>query len=506
MSSIASQRSVGDLVAETDGAELIGGDASTLVSGVTQDTRRLQPGDLFVAIPGLQHDGGQFIAQALARGAAAIAAERLALPLGEGGSPSTPFILVHNARRALADLSAAFYGHPSRSLPVVGVTGTDGKTSTTHLLSAILEAHGLRTGWLTTVDTKIGPDLRPNAADHTTPEAPLVQRTLAEMRAANLDVAILETSSHALDLERVRGTRYQVGVFTNLSPEHLNFHGSFEAYRAAKRKLFERLPSDGLAVLNADDPNSGAMREATCARVLTYGLECQADLSAADVRLSPAGTTFVLLPEEVPIRTRLVGRFNVSNWLAAYAAGTYFGAAPRDLVQAALDQPPVAGRMNLVEQGQPFAVVVDFAHTPQALAKALGTVRSLVSGRILLAFGLAGGRDFANRPVMGALAAHESDFFAITMDDPGTEDPAAIAEEIAAGARSAGAAHFTVELDRRAAIRVLFDRAQPGDAVLLAGKGHEQRMVVGDQRRPWNDARVAAEVLAELGFGTQAVP
>jgi UDP-N-acetylmuramoyl-L-alanyl-D-glutamate--2,6-diaminopimelate ligase len=196
----------------------------------------------------------------------------------------------------------------------------------------------------------------------------------------------------------------------------------------------------------------------------------------------------------------------VSNWLAAYAAATDFGAAPSDFVLAAVDQPPVPGRMNLVDQGQPFAVVVDFAHTPQALEKALGTVRSLVSGRILLAFGLAGGRDVANRPVMGALAAHKSNFFAITMDDPGTEDPAAIAHEIAAGARSAGGAHFSIELDRRAAIRLLFELAQPGDAVLLAGKGHEQRMVVGDQRRPWNDARVAAEVLAELGFGAHAVP
>jgi UDP-N-acetylmuramoyl-L-alanyl-D-glutamate--2,6-diaminopimelate ligase len=507
---MATQRSVGQLVAETEGAELISGQASTLVSGVTQDTRRLQPGELFVAIPGLQHDGGHFIAQALARGAAAIAAERPAVPLGEGGAergaPPTPFILVRNARRALADLAAAFYDHPSRYLSVVGVTGTDGKTSTTHLLSAILEAHGLRTGWLTTVNTKIGHDLRANAADHTTPEAPLVQRTLAEMRAANLDVAILETSSHALDLERVRGTHYRAGIFTNLSPEHLNFHGSFEAYRNAKRKLFERLPSDGLAVLNADDPNSSAMREATCARVLSYGLECHADFTATDIRLSAGGTAFVVQPEGFEVRTRLVGRFNVSNWLAAYAAATDFGAAPSDFVLAAVDQPPVPGRMNLVDQGQPFAVVVDFAHTPQALEKALGTVRSLVSGRILLAFGLAGGRDVANRPVMGALAAHKSNFFAITMDDPGTEDPAAIAHEIAAGARSAGGAHFSIELDRRAAIRLLFELAQPGDAVLLAGKGHEQRMVVGDERRPWNDARVAAEVLAELGFGTQAVP
>jgi UDP-N-acetylmuramoyl-L-alanyl-D-glutamate--2,6-diaminopimelate ligase len=294
-------------------------------------------------------------------------------------------------------------------------------------------------------------------------------------------------------------------VFTNLSPEHLNFHGSFEAYRAAKRKLFERLPADGLAVLNADDPNSEIMRAATRARVTTYGLESNADFTASDIRLSATGTSFTLLPAGVPVVTRLVGRFNVANWLAAYAAATYFGATPDDLVCAAKHQAPVPGRMNLVDHGQPFAVVVDFAHTPQALEKALETVRSLIGGRLLLAFGLAGGRDHANRPVMGALAATRSDFFVITTDDPGHEDAAAIAEQIASGARSV-AGNFIVELDRRRAIRLLLERARPGDAVLLAGKGHEQRMVVGDERRPWNDARAAAEVLSELGFSTQAVP
>jgi UDP-N-acetylmuramoyl-L-alanyl-D-glutamate--2,6-diaminopimelate ligase len=498
--------SLDSLVAETEGAVIVHGDPAVSVGGVTQDTRRLQPGDLFVAIPGLQQNGSAFIGQAIALGAAAIAAEQ---HNAGGAGDSVPLILVPNARRALADLSAAFYGHPSKTLSVVGVTGTDGKTSTTHLLSAILEARGLQTGWLTTVNTKVAAELRPNAADHTTPEAPLVQRTLAEMLAASIDVAIVETSSHALDLERVRGTHFRVGVFTNLSPEHINFHGSFEAYRAAKARLFERLPPDGLAVLNADDPNSSRMREVTRARVLTYGIEQAADFTATNVRLSPTGTSFTLEPGGHEIRSRLVGRFNVANWLAAFAAATYFGATPDDLSRAAAVQGPIPGRMNLVERGQPFTVVVDFAHTPQALQKALDTVRELTTGRLLLAFGLAGGRDFANRPVMGALAARKADFFAITQDDPGDEDTAAIAAQIADGARSAGAREgggFTVELDRRAAIRLLFARAGPGDAVLLAGKGHEQRMVVGDERRPWNDARSAAEVLAELGFRPQAVP
>jgi UDP-N-acetylmuramoyl-L-alanyl-D-glutamate--2,6-diaminopimelate ligase len=325
------------------------------------------------------------------------------------------------------------------------------------------------------------------------------------MRDAGLDVAIVETSSHALSLERVRGVRFKVGIFTNLSPEHINFHGSFEAYLSAKQVLFERLPPDGLAVLNADDPNHEAMRAATPARVLTYGLDHGADFIATDLYLGPDGTSFALYPSGRLIETNLVGRFNVSNWLAAYAAATFLGATPEDLERAASLQRPVPGRMNLVSRGQPFVVVVDFAHTPQALDKALDTVRSLVSGRILLAFGLAGGRDAGNRPVMGALAARKSDYFAITTDDPGHEDPAKIADEIASGARPVSD-HFVVELDRRNAIRLLFERARPGDAVLLAGKGHEQRMVVGDQKLPWNDICVAEDVLGDLGFTPQAVP
>ncbi|HEX8969869.1 MAG TPA: UDP-N-acetylmuramoyl-L-alanyl-D-glutamate--2,6-diaminopimelate ligase, partial [Chloroflexota bacterium] len=404
-------RLLADLLAETEGARLVRGEPTLEIGGIAYDSRRVEPGDLFVAIPGLERDGLDFVPQALARGAVAIVAESDAAACADGRA----WVRVPRARAALADLSAVFWGHPSRTLRVVGITGTDGKTSTTHLLSAVLEAHGLRVGWLTTVNTRIGADVRPNAADHTTPEAPLIQRTLAEMRAATLDVALLETSSHALALDRVRGIDFQVGVFTNLSPEHLNFHGSFEAYLAAKRLLFERLPPEGLAVLNADDPNHHALRDATRARVMTYGVDRPADVTASDIVLSARGTSFTLQPGDARVRTRLIGRFNVSNWLAAYAASAWFGATPDDLLHAAISQPPVPGRMNLVDAGQPFAVVVDFAHTPQALEKALDTLRTLVDGRILGAFGLAGGRDAANRPVMGALAARKADFVVITM-------------------------------------------------------------------------------------------
>jgi UDP-N-acetylmuramoyl-L-alanyl-D-glutamate--2,6-diaminopimelate ligase len=490
-----------DLLAAVPGATLVHGDPHTPISGITHDSRQVQPGDLFVAVVGLERNGLEFVPHALARGAVAIVAEPASAAFA---ALDAAYVVVPDARAALADLAAALFGHPSRELATVGVTGTDGKTSTTQLLSAILETHGLRTGWLTTVNTKIGPELRPNAVDHTTPEAPLVQQTLAEMRNAGVEVAILETSSHALALERVRAVRFQVGIFTNLSPEHLNFHGSLEAYADAKSRLFGMLPPDGLAVLNADDSHSATMRAATRARVLTYGFSPAAELYAERVRLGPTGTQFVLQPHGVEISTRLVGRFNVANWLAAYAAATFFGVPAEALRQAAATQPPVPGRMNLVECGQPFAVIVDFAHTPQALAKALDTIRELGARRLLLLFGLAGGRDEANRPVMGALASEKADFFVISSDDPRDEDPATIAAQIAAGARSSE--NFSVELDRRAAMRLLFERAQPGDAVLLAGKGHEQRMVVRGQHLPWNDARVARELLGEQGFSlSQAV-
>jgi UDP-N-acetylmuramoyl-L-alanyl-D-glutamate--2,6-diaminopimelate ligase len=505
---------LGDLLPAVTGGRLVRGDGALEITGVSHDTRRLREGELFVAIPGFRRNGLDLVPEALARGARAIVAE--AIP---PGVDSAPLVLVPSARAALADLAAAFHGHPSRRLSVVGITGTDGKTTTAHLLSAILEARGLKTGWLSTVNTKIADRIRRNATEHTTPEAPVLQSALLEMAAAGVDVAILETSSHALELGRVRSTAFKVGVFTNLSAEHINFHGTFEAYRAAKGRLFAAVPPDGLAVLNADDPSSGFMRSATRAPVMTYALEGPADLRAADIVVSPGETRFTvhLAPSvasngadgrvSVNLRTSLVGRFNVLNWLAAYCAATYFGATPDDLRQATERQPPVLGRMNLVRQGQPFLVVVDFAHTPRALEHALETLRRIIPGRILLIFGLPGGRDSRNRRAMGQLAAEKSDFFAVTMDDPYDEDPIQIARHIAEGAAAAGAVEgggFIVDLDRRSALRAVLRRARAGDVVLLAGHGHLDQLVIGPRKFPWSDADVVAEELRALGYHTPA--
>jgi UDP-N-acetylmuramoyl-L-alanyl-D-glutamate--2,6-diaminopimelate ligase len=494
-----------DLLRDVPGATLVQGDPAAEVRGIVHDSRQIQPGDLFVVMPGEHHDARAFIPQALERGALGVVVDNpLQLPTDRA------LLVVPSTRPALADLSAALRGHPSRQLRLVGVTGTDGKTSTTRLLAAILDRAGQQTGWLTTVDVKIGDRLRANTLDHTTPEADRVQEVLAEMVAEGVGTAILEVSSHALALDRVRGCEVDVAVFTNLSPEHLNFHGTMDEYARAKARLFEMLgePSSKsgqrLGVVNADDPASGIMRDHCPVPVLTYGIGHPADVMARDVRLGMGGATFRLVTpgEEAQVTSQLLGQFNVANWLAATTAALQLGATLDNVVRAAAETGPVPGRMERVDRGQPYLVVVDFAHTPQALENALRTLRPHTDGRLMVVFGHAGERDPANRPTMGRIAAEQSDYFVISMDDPLHEDPAEVARQIAAGATAAGKAKgrdFSIELDRAAAIRQLLARARPGDTILLAGKGHERRMLVGDERRPWNDREAAELALAEAG-------
>lgn len=493
--------SISQLLRETPSAQLLRGDPGSGISGIAFDSRRVNRGDLFVAIPGYKLDGRQFVQQALARGAAAVVSEPPVPNTAEAAS-----IIVPSARSALADLAAAFYGHPSRELTLVGITGTDGKTSVTQLLSTVLEAAGKRTGWLTTVDLKVGPEHRPNDFQHTTPEAVGVQSFLRELVDARVEVALLEVSSHALALERVRGCELDLAIFTNLSPEHLNFHRGMAEYLAAKLRLFTMLqepghkPGSRHGVVNADDPRAAQVRAACPSPVLTYGLDNPADVTASELRLSESGASFTLSTSagQADVSSPLLGRFNVLNWLAAAAAAHALGIGPEIVARAAAAAGPVPGRMERIRQGQPFLVVVDFAHTPQALEMALRTLRAHTPGRILLLFGNAGERDPASRPTMGGLAAELADFFVISMDDPLHEDPASIAEQAADGARQAGAAlgrDFTIELDRRRAIQMLLEQAQPGDTVLLAGKGHEPRMLIGDARLPWDDRQVVTELL-----------
>ena len=493
-----------DLLRDVPGATLIQGEPCVDVRRVVHDSRRVQPGDLFVVMPGERHDARAFVPQALANGAVGIVADAPLLV-----APDRALVIVPAARPALADLAAALHGHPTRQMRLVGVTGTDGKTSTTRLLAAILDRAGQRTGWLTTVDVKIGNELRPNTLDHTTPESDRVQEVLAEMVADGVDTAVLEVSSHALMLDRVRGCAFDQALFTNLSPEHLNFHGTMDEYAQAKARLFAMLGEPTtktgvrVGIVNADDPASEVMRAACPVPVLSYGVDRPADVLARDVLLGERGASFrIVSPRgEAQVASRLLGRFNVANWLAASTAALELGATLDHVVQAAAETAPIPGRMDRVDRGQPYLVVVDFAHTPQALENALRTLRAHTSGKLMVVFGHAGERDPANRPTMGRIAADLSDLFVISMDDPLHEDPAEIARQIAAGA--AGGAPYEIDLDRMSAIRRLLDCARPGDTVLLAGKGHERRMLVGNERFPWNDREAAERALADAGYGAE---
>lgn len=496
-----------DLLDQSPGVALVQGDPSIDVRSVVQDSRRVQPGALFVVMPGERHDARAYVPQALTRGAVGVVAESpLSLP------PDRAMLVVPSARPALADLASAVNGHPSRHLRLVGVTGTDGKTSTTRLLAAILEKAGQRIGWLTTVDVKSGDTIRPNTLDHTTPEADRVQEVLAEMVRDGVETAVLEVSSHALALDRVRRCEFDIAIFTNLSSEHLNFHGTMDEYARAKARLFEMLgrPTTKswprLGVVNADDPASAVMRERCPAPISTYGLDHPADVVARDVHLGLRGARFTIATPRggADVASQLLGRFNVANWLAATTAALELGATLDHVVQAAADVAPVPGRMERVDRGQPYLVVVDFAHTPQALENALRTLRPHTEGRLMVVFGHAGERDPASRPAMGQIAARHGDFTVISMDDPLHEDPLAIANTIAEGALAAGAVRghdFEIDVDRASAIRRLIGLARPGDTILLAGKGHERRMLVGDERRPWNDRDEAERALAEVGYG-----
>lgn len=477
------------------------------VRRVTFDSRHAQPGDLFVAIPGTRHDGTDYVPEALAAGAVAVAAEgEIRVP------PRVGLAVVPSARRALGELASALFGQPSEHLRLVGVTGTDGKTTTCRLIAAVLAAAGRRVGWLTTAEMAIGNQIAASPFDRTTPEASDLQGVLARFVGADVEDAVVEVSSHALALDRVAGCTFDAAVFTNLAPEHLDFHGTLEAYAAAKARLFEMLDMptgkrwSRMGVVNADDPASVVMAASSPAGIVSYGMEQPADLTATRIDLGPDRTQFVLVTPlgDQTITTRLLGRHNVANWLAAASVALGWGIDLQAVAEAAEETSAPPGRLQRVQRGQPFDVFVDYAHTPQALEATLGLLRGLTKGRLYLVFAMPGRRDAQNRPRAGEVAARHCDFFFISTDDPLDEDPTVIAEEVATGVRTAGAREgqqFRVEVDRRLAIFEALKLARPGDTVLLAGKGHEQRMLVGDRVEPWSDAGTAVEALTQLGYG-----
>ncbi len=466
------------------------------VRSLAYDSRGVGPGTLFFAVPGVHVDGHDFAANAAAAGAVGVVVER-ELP----GLP-VPQLVVDRARRALADAADAWHGRPSERLTVVGVTGTDGKSTVTALTAELLRACGRRPGQIGTVSIGIGDDVQPNLARSTTPEALELQALLTRMVDAGNDSVVMEATSHGLALERTRNCRFDVGVVTNLTSEHLEFHGTLDAYRGAKARLVEEAP---IAVLNADDPSLDFFRERACGRVITFGIDADADLRATDLLADAHGTRFrVQAPRWTgEVSVGVPGRFSVSNALAALSVAA---ALELDLARAASAierSPGVPGRMERIDAGQPFAVIVDYAHTEDALGKVLDVLRPLTSGRLIVVFGSAGERDPTKRAPMGRVAAERADLVVVTDEDPRFEDSRSINEQIAAGARERGArdgATLWVRADRREAIGLAIGLAREGDTVLLAGKGHEQSMVYGAEKRPWDDRAAVRDALDAAGW------
>ena len=484
---------------------LTGNPGDIPVTGITMDSRLVQPGFLFVAVRGGSVDGHDFIPDAVRRGTAAIVGEQPRDGL------SVPYIQVENSRVALTWLAAAFYGNPGRKLTVIGVTGTDGKTTTCNLLYQILLAAGMKAGLISTVNAVIGDAVIDTGFHVTTPNAPDVQRYLARMVEAGLTHVILETTSHGWAQYRVDACEFDVGVVTNITHEHLDQHGSYENYRAAKARLFQSLEktrpklqgNPRLAVLNKDDSSYAYLSGLVKGSQTSYGLDSSADIRAESVICSPEGIHFAVTGTGfcVQVASPLVGSFNVSNCLAALTAAVHgLDVKPEAAARGIAALPGVPGRMERIDLGQPFTAIVDFAHTPNALRVAIETVRKMTRKRIIVIFGSAGLRDKEKRRLMAEVAAQLADISILTAEDPRTESVEGILEEMAAGARTRGGVDektfFCVE-DRGEAIRLGIRMAQPGDIVMACGKGHEQSMCFGTTEYPWDDRIAMRAALSE---------
>lgn len=468
-------------------------------AGLAYDSRRVGPGFVFFAVKGFQDDGHLYVQDAVQRGAVGVVVER-PVPV----PPPVGVVQVSNVRRALALAAARFYGHPAEHLRMVGVTGTNGKTTTTHLIRAVFQTQGKKAGLIGTLYNKIGDKIVPG--ERTTPESLDLQALLRRMVDEGVEAVAMEVSSHALALERVTGIEFDVAVFTNLTQDHLDFHQDLEDYFAAKARLFAALEEPGTksrpkaAVLNTDDPYGKRLVSLSGVETVTYGIENPADVRARDVVFTAGGTSF---EADTPwgrasVNLKLAGRFNVYNALAAFAVGGLEGLPPSEVARALEDVTVVPGRFERIEAGQDFTVVVDYAHTPDGLASVLQTARALSRGRLIVVFGCGGDRDPTKRPVMGEIAGRLADFTVITSDNPRREDPLAIIAAIEAGVRSAGGNRYVVEPDRREAIRIALRYAQPGDLVVLAGKGHEDYQIIGDRKLPFDDREVATAILKEM--------
>ncbi len=464
------------------------------VSRVTDDSRRCREGDCFVAVRGTAVDGHRFIADAVNAGASAIVCED-ASGISAGG-PAPAVAVVKKARRAAGPLAQAMLDWPARKLTCIGITGTNGKTTVAHLIRSVLGRAGCDAGLLGTIRYETGERTAP--ARTTTPGPIELAEMCAEMVAAGRTHLVMEVSSHALHQGRTAGIDFAAGVFTNLTGDHLDYHRTMKRYLAAKRKLFKQLPSHACAVINRDDPAGEEMIRATAARPITYGLNPLADLRARIGAIDASGTQFDLIYDgsETPVSIGLIGRHNVYNVLAAAGACLAVGLDPGQIAEALGEVPAVPGRLQRVACEAGFDVFVDYAHTDDALSNVLKALRPIVRGRLIVVFGCGGDRDRSKRPRMAGVAEQLADAVVVTSDNPRGEDPDAIIREILAGFSDLGRSKTQVQSDRRAAIRLAIGSAQPGDVVLIAGKGHETYQIIGPRRTDFDDVAVAAEEIS----------
>ncbi len=478
------------------------GDLDTVVKAITDDSRTVLSGSLFVAVQGEQVDGHRFIPAAVHGGAGAVVMQQ---PVSVG---TIPFVRVDDSRKALGLLGSRFYGDPSSRIRMIGVTGTNGKTTTTYVCKALLEALGRQVGLIGTVAYQIGETIVPAA--HTTPGALELQQLLAKMVTGGCSTAVMEVSSHALAQARTSGCEYDVAVFSNLTQDHLDFHRTMEEYFQAKLKLFTGLvggqKGNKRAIVNIDDPYGSRIVEHCPAPVWTYALTTKADLCAEDVRLSLQGTAFTAATPvgTVSIKSQLVGEHNVYNLLAAIGVALHEGATLDQVREAVARITNVPGRFERVLAGQPFTVVVDYAHTEDALVRLLTTAHTLKTGRIITVFGCGGDRDRGKRPKMGEAAVRYSDVVILTSDNPRTEDPHAILDQVEGGVinalRQRPHVQYRKIIDRREAITEAVREAQGADMVLIAGKGHEDYQIIGTKKHHFDDREVARNAIEQLGF------
>ena len=483
-----------------NGVEVLAQSGNPQVTGLEYDSRRVKPGDAFVAMKGETSDGNRFIDQAIAAGAVAVITDSDRTPTNLAWARVGP------GRRALAIVSANFYRRPAEELVITGITGTNGKSTTAFLTESILQTAGRQATLVGTIEYHVAGKVLP--APHTTPESLDLQRLFRDATDAGATEAVMEVSSHALAQERTYGLPFDVAVFTNLTRDHLDYHRTMADYFAAKKILFEGRGAKPprASVLNADD-EYGRELIAFCkqlgSEVITYGIS-KADFHSAKLEITPRGTCFQMItPDDaIPVNSHLIGRVNVYNILAAAAAG-YARGCPAEAIAAGIASlARVSGRFERVDCGQPFTVVVDYAHTDDALQNLTSLAREFVKasgGRVITVFGCGGDRDRAKRPLMGEAAGRGSDFVVLTSDNPRTEDPLAIINDAVVGLQRARA-KYVVEADRRPAIRIALEHARAGDIVLLAGKGHEQQQVLATGPVPFDDVKVAAEALRELGY------